>query len=366
MQPVRSQAGMDVRSALRGWILIAVVAFGVAACASDTAAPATTGEITAAGNVAQFCARWPDVRTTLLGVVSGDESFDLLGDETVGLDQVMLSHDVTMEEADAVAPAAVRADWDAAYGAYASVSDLLFTTGYSDAVIRPAHFRLMFGDAGYESTIVDAEAAVAAIDDWAVEACGDFCARWPEFEYIVRYEPNFDWGMWHDNLDRYLLSLAMGDRLVPDAIEDEWAVAADIQRRRMTMFRDLDMSLDVEEETALKRWGVLPWDEAQPASDTALETIQAWADANCDAAVLTIGAPGSVSVRLPIQSELDSLTVLSALLPAGTEFGEVQDLDPYLAAMCSPVAGFSPDMRPEDVPAETLRPVAGHGCKSVD
>jgi len=349
---------MDVRSALRASVLITALAVAAAACAGDTDADPDPA---AAGNAVHFCALWPDVRTTLLGAVSGEESFDLLGDESVGLDKLMVSHDLTMAEADAAVPAAVRRDWDVAYGAYTMVSDLLFTTGYSAAVMRPVHTDVAFGDAGYEATVADAEVAVAAIDDWSVEACGDFCARWPEFEYVVRYQPDFDWSLWHDNLDRYLLSLAIGDRLAPDAVKDEWDTAADIQRRRMTMFRDLDFSLDVDEETALDRWGVIPWDEAQRESDAALETIQIWADANCDSAVLTVGAPGSVSVRLPIQPELSSLTVLSALLPAGTEFGDLRDLDSYLAVMCSNTGGYPPDTRPEDLPAENLRPIARQG-----
>ncbi len=337
-----------------------VMAIVLASCASDTTADPVDEPIPT-GNVAQFCARWPEARTTLLGTVGGETSFDLLGDPTADVSKTMISHDLTMEEVDAVVPPAIRRHWDTLYGAYTATSDLLFITNYSDLVLRLAHTTMAYGAGGHEATVTRADEAVAAIDDWAIEACGDYCARWPEFEYILRYEEHFDGHIWFENLDRYELALAAGDRLVPDEVQADWAVAVDIQRRRMTMFRDNNFSLDVDEATARAEWGVIPWDQAKAASDTALEDIQTWADANCDTSVLTLGAPGTVAVRYPLQPELGSRTLLSVLLPAGTDFADVRSIEPYQAAICSNVGDFPPEMRQQDVPAETLRPIAGQG-----
>ena len=341
---------MRVQGSIRGWFAVVLVVAVLAACGESSGAD--VADTAPAGNAAQFCAMWPDVRSTLLGVIRGDTSFDLLGDETVGLDKLMASHDLAMEEADAIVPGAIRSSWDVGYGAYRSVSDLLFTTFYTDAVIRPAHLTMAFGDTGYGAAVASAEAAVAAIDDWSVETCGNFCSRWPEFGSILRYEENFDWGRWHDNLDQYELALTVGDRLVPDAVKAQWDIAVDIQRRRMTMFRDNGNSLDVDEATALARWGVVTWDVARPASDAALEAIGEWADANCDASILTSGAPGTVSVRYPQQSEIWNRAIVSVLLPAGTAFGEVRSLDSYVAVMCSEMGG---------APTDPLRPISGQG-----
>ena len=185
----------------------------------------------------------------------------------------------------------MRAEWDRAYDAYARVSDLLFVTGYTEGVIRPVHVNMAFGDGGPERVAADAEAAVAAIDDWAIEACGDFCSRWPEFESTLRYEEAFDWERWEQSLDRYELLLVTGARLVPDEIQDSWETAADVQKRRFVAFRENGFRWDIDEERALREWGVLPWEEAKEASDAALDRIGRWADANCDADAVTTGAP---------------------------------------------------------------------------
>ena len=159
----------------RQWIAITVAAVALSACASvETTAGGATGTMPE-GNVALFCRAWPDARETIVGTVTGASSFDLLGDMTVGLDRNFVDSDATLAEVDAAVPADVRADWNRAYEAYATVSDLLFVTGYTEGVVRPVHVSMAFGDQGPERVVADAEAAIAVIDDWTIEACGDFC-----------------------------------------------------------------------------------------------------------------------------------------------------------------------------------------------
>ncbi|MEA3503290.1 MAG: hypothetical protein U9R47_10975, partial [Actinomycetota bacterium] len=199
----------------------------------------------------------------------------------------------------------------------------------------PVHVTMAFGDKGPEAVAAEAEAAVAAIDDWAIEACGDFCSRWPEFESILRYEEGFDWGTWEQNLERYELALAAGARLVPDEIENSWETAADIQTRRFVAFRENDYRWDIEEERALREWGVLPWDEAKTLSDAALDRIERWVAANCDAGATTTGTPGSLTIRVVPHEQLTTRTIVAALLPPGTDFASARSVDDYVALTCT-------------------------------
>ncbi|MFV1971012.1 MAG: hypothetical protein ACC683_08430 [Acidimicrobiia bacterium] len=321
---------------MRLWVVITVAAVVLSACTGVESSTAEGTDTEGRGNAALFCRAWPEARETIVGAVTGETSFDLLGDRTVGLDRNFVDSDAALAAVDAAVPIEVRADWNRAYEAYATVSDLLFVTGYTEGAIRPIHVTMAFGDRGPEAVLADAEAAVAAIDDWAIEACGDFSERWPEFESVLRYEEGFDWGRWQQNLDRYELSLATGARLVPDEIRGHWETAADIQSRRFVMFRENDFQWgNVDEETALREWGVLPWDEAKAASDAALDRIGRWVEANSDPSAITTGAPGSLSIRIVPHEQLTARTVVAVLLPAGTDFGSVRSADDYVALICT-------------------------------
>ncbi|GMQ94168.1 MAG: hypothetical protein BMS9Abin12_1652 [Acidimicrobiia bacterium] len=346
---------------MRLWIAIGVGAVALAACTSvGSAGSEVSTESEVQGNVALFCRAWPDARTTILGAVSWTTSFDLLGDRSVGLDRNFVDSDAALADVDRTVPADVRAEWDRAYEAYARVSDLLFVTGFTDGAIRPVHVTMAFGDRGPEGVFSDAEAAVAAIDDWEIEACGDFSSRWPEFESVLRYEAEIDWGTWQQNLDRYESSLQIGARLVPDEIRDYWEIAADIQTRRFVMFRGNGFQLhDIDEETALREWGVLPGEEAKAASDAALDRIGRWVEANSEPGAITTGEPGSVSIRMVPHELLTTRTVFAALLPAGTDFATVRNTDPYLAATCTGT-NETPEQW-ERVLEEAARQAAGTG-----
>ncbi|MEA3501248.1 MAG: hypothetical protein U9R47_00620, partial [Actinomycetota bacterium] len=135
---------------MRWWLLVTVVA--LTAC-TDAAIldPDSVEEGETAGNSALFCRAWPDARETILGAVNGSASFDVLGDQSVGLDRNFVDSDATLADVDSSVPAEVRAEWDRAYEAYARVSDLLFVTGYTEGVIRPVHVTMAFGDKGPEA-----------------------------------------------------------------------------------------------------------------------------------------------------------------------------------------------------------------------
>jgi hypothetical protein len=313
---------------MRRWLLVTVAAVALSACTNTAiidADPYVEGET--AGNTALFCRAWPEARRTVINMLEGEDQRFQDARSAGSVDETMAGYD-------RAAPAEVRTDWDRLYGVYTRASDLIFTVGYAGHNIRAEHVTMMFGPGGMESAVSEASSAIAAIDDWSIEACGNFCSRWSELESILRYEEHVDQGSWQQNLDRYELALAAGARLVPDNVEEFWGIAAGIQTRRFVMFRENDFRLDVDEGTALRKWGVHPWDEEKAASDAALHEMSSWVEANCEPSAITGGAPGTLSVRIRPHDDLVGRTILVALLPVGTDFGSVTDPGDYLGALC--------------------------------
>ena len=328
---------------MRWWLLVTVAVVALTAC-TDAAIldPDPAAQGATAGNTALFCRAWPEARSTILGAVSGTTSLDVLGDQTVGLDRNFVDSDAAMADIDGVVPAEVRSEWDRAYEAYARVSDLLFVTGYTEGAIRPVHVKMAFGDQGPEGVAAETEATIAAIDDWAIEACGDFCSRWPElYEAIVLDNPDQDWEQLRQRIDRYETAIHAGTRLVPPDLADEWQVAAEIRTGFLDMFRDRGFRLDLPEgnegERVFVRWVGMPADEAREISLEAVDPMERWVEANCDANAITTGAPGSVSIRVVPHEHLTSRTLVAALLPPGTDFGSVRSVDDYVALICTGV-----------------------------
>jgi len=328
---------------MRLCLMVTVAAVALTACTNAAIlGPDSDNEGDTAGNTALFCRAWPDARETILGAVSGATSFDLLGDQTIGLDRNFVDSDATLVRIDRAVPAEVRTEWDRAYGAYAGVSDLLFVTGYTEGVIRPVHVTMAFGDRGPEGLVADAEAAVAAIDEWSITMCGDFCSRWPEFEDAVILDPHhytIDGGP--EDVERSIgqmeAAIRSGNSLVPPALADEWGTAAAIKSEFLAMYRNYGREAlhdQAGEDLFRDHMGMYP-EEAFEASITAVETMAGWVEAKCDAGAVTTGVPGSVSIRMVPHEHLMTRTVFAALLPAGTDFAAVRDVDSYLAVTCT-------------------------------
>src|SRR5665811_1617541 len=167
---------------MRWWLLVTVAAVALSACTDAAiidADPDIEGET--AGNTALFCRAWPEARQTVVDMFEGgDQRFDY-ADPALAIDR-------TMEAYDRAAPLVIRAEWDRVYAAYTRTSDLNFTTGFGGGVVRPVHLTMAYGAGGPEAAFGDAMLAAAAIDKWAVTACGDFCSRWPELEDAVRLD----------------------------------------------------------------------------------------------------------------------------------------------------------------------------------
>ncbi|MFV9673051.1 MAG: hypothetical protein ACNYZH_07465 [Acidimicrobiia bacterium] len=330
---------------MRLWLMVTVAAVALTAC-TDAAilGSDSDSEGETAGNTALFCRAWPEARSTIVGAVSGTTSFDLLGDRSVGLDRNFVDSDATLADVDRVVPAVVRAEWGRAYEAYARVSDLLFVTGYTEGVFRPVHVTMAFGDRGPEGVAADAEVAVAAIDDWAVEACGDFCSRWPELKDAVVFDGfNGDWYPIMQRIDRDEAAIRAGSLLVPDELTSQWETAEAIKSGFLAMFREQGLQTDFPAgwltDEIFVEWVGLPHDEAVDASMNAIESMVTWAAHSCDPDSVTGGGPGTLSIRVVPHEHLTARTVVAVLLPPGTHFGSVRGVDDYVALTCTAAQG---------------------------
>ena len=316
---------------MRWWLLVTVAVVALTAC-TDAAiiGPDSTAEGETAGNTALFCRAWPEAQRTVFTLIDGEDQRFQDARNAGSVDEAMAGYD-------RAAPAEVRADWDRLYDVYTRASDLMFTVGYAGHAIRAEHVTMMFGPGGMDSAVSEAEIAIEAIDDWAIEACGDFCSRWPELSDAVLFGQS-DWNEYELNqrIDRYESAIRAGSMLVPDDLTSEWETAEAIKSGFLAMFRDRGLNLPggMEGEEILADWIGLPSDEAFDASIEAVESMEAWVEANCDPTAITGGAPGALSVRIRPHDDLVGRIILLALLPVGTDFGSVTDPGDYLGGLC--------------------------------
>jgi hypothetical protein len=324
---------------MRLCLVVTVAAVALTACTNAAIlGPDSNNEGETAGNTALFCRAWPEARRTVANAIEGDEPrFDWY-DSALSLDQVM-------EEYDRAVPVEIRAEWDRAYDTYVRVSDLAFTTGFGESVLRSDHVEMVFGAAGPEPVFARTMDAVAAIDEWSVTACGDFCSRWPELEDAVML--GGEHSVIHGGPEEVKRSIAKmegairaGNVLVPPALADAWETAAALKSDFLAMYLEYGLeeggALQGEAgEQLFREWvGVDSW-EASEMVEQFPEAVAAWVDSNCDSASLTGGAPGTLSVRIRPHADLMGRTILLVLLPIGTEFGAVENSDDYLGAWCT-------------------------------
>ncbi len=319
-------------AALAFVLLVASCAVGVEAPVGGPSAPAAGDDL--------FCGVWDDARRALVSSWSGEERpGDPDSEQRI---------EAKIARYDRIVPAGLRSDWDRARDVFDAISDLRFTVGYQDARIRPEHLRMVFGEAGPEPSVDEAEAAIAAIDTWALGACGTFCSRWRQLEEAVRLEPDLhpgELGRVRDNIERWETAIAAGDALVPDEVEGQWRSAASLQTRFLAMVRDHDFTFDASDEAQAEVFATsfgLTIDEARERSDEALDTVRGWVDANCEATAISVAGsgPGRLTVRLRPDPAIVHSWLLLAVLPAGEDWGAVTSIRDYVAGTCAPIGGF--------------------------
>jgi len=287
----------------------------------------TTGQ-SGSSNPDAFCSSWDEARSALLG-----ETVEKSGDGGQSFDDALEQQLEIIDSTDALVPPEIRAEWDAAADFRRAVTDLLFTVDPDR--VRPIHLELAFGDADPESLEANAMAAVAAIDEWTVTGCGDFCDRWPEIEQAVLVDDqDLDPGLGEpserNQADMRLLTAI--DPLVPEELRSAWDDA--LASRSV-----LTDALAVNPEA--------PWwyfedrginfDEYLDELARLVEPISAWALANCDAAATRSDAPGTLTVRLQLTDDSLGKTAFIAVVEPGAPITGLDSNAGVLGGVCQPI-----------------------------
>ncbi len=171
-----------------------------------------------------------------------------------------------------------------------------------------------------------------------------FCRAWPAAgdkllgtvsgETSIRYETDVA------PTDRFLADV---DSTVPAEIRIEWDRAYETYQSvsDLLFITGYNENQDAIRAVHLKMaFGDAGPEAAVAEAEAAAAAIDEWGEANCDAAAVTAGTsggPGSLTVRIMPQEHLTKQRLLLTLLPPGTDFATVRNLDPIVAASCTQV-----------------------------
>ncbi|MCL1601135.1 MAG: hypothetical protein M3112_06330 [Actinomycetia bacterium] len=326
---------------MRLGVAITVAAVALTACVDvEGAGPDANIASESPGNAAVFCRVWPDAREKILALLNGET--------TITYQEQDLALARFMTDVDTLVPREVRPEWNQAYATVEAARNLLFVTGYAEGTIRPVHLTMAFGAAGPEAAVAKTETAIAFIDDWSIDECGDFASRWGELEQILQIHDDSYWRELGRNIDRYEAALVVGTRLVPAEISSYWDTALRYQSGYFELARSFDfnpheMPPGEEGEAVFEQFVGLTRDEADEALQYAKEMISVWVEANSDPASIAQGAsggPGSVHIQVLPHPYLTNRMLLMALLPPGADFAMARSAGDYVAGTCTEIADF--------------------------
>ena len=340
---------MTGRQLLASLLTVALIA---AACGSDEDSAAAATALPA-GDASAFCLGWPAARAALqddLGDTNNE--WEIRGDVEVAR--------LTLDEADARVPAALRSDWTSATKFQDTVITLLEIVDYMPDRLPVQLIDAAFGVGGVEAAAAASAQSIESIDAWALKQCGDFCESWPRLDRALGWVGGGGGDTTESivrgaDLDRATIELATG--LIPDAIRQNWDRAAALKLALIDLYESVEWgSVDHEAvrlehlavlgltqdsfEGLIGRMGEVPpeTDHLWWISETRIveetDPIEAWAAANCESIGIA-GLPGTIRVEDPGGS-VDMLLI--AALPVGTDLGGVEDASDFLAVACSHVA----------------------------
>lgn len=137
-------------------------------------------------------------------------------------------------------PAEIRGDWDAVVESARGFHDVLVSVNFQPDHITDELLEQAFGS--IESAVATEEAADAgraAIEEWALSGCGDFCSRWPELRRALDETAGELWwvrdegegeGRGQERLAEHLRAFEIGSQLVPGEIREPWDLAVAARR----------------------------------------------------------------------------------------------------------------------------------------
>ncbi len=322
------------------------------ACSADGASPAAD---TSTGDASAFCLGWPAARAALqddLGNTNND--WEIRGNVEVAR--------LALDEADARVPAVLRSDWTSASKFQDTVITLLEIVDYTPERLPVQLIDAAFGVGGVDAAAAASASSIEVIDAWALEECGDFCELWPRLDRALGWV-----GEGHGNTHESIRSggqqdkatILSADALVPAAVRDFWDEVSALKLRLVEFFTSDDIDeLENEErdrrmsealgfllhedrgydfEPLAEQFGEPPpeidwrWWFASRSRDEHLGRIDSWVADNCES-VGVAGLPGTIHVEDPGRSP-DRLLI--AVMPVGTDLGEIEDASDFLAVACS-------------------------------
>lgn len=154
-------------------------------------------------------------------------------------------------------PVAVRGDWEAVAESTRGFYDVLVSVGFRPERITDELLEQAFGSVEAAVAIEEAaDAGRAALEEWSLTGCGDFCSRWPDFKRALDETGTELWwvrdegeGYGRARLAEHLAAFDVGSRLVPDEIRDAWDQAVDARRDWIAWWESLDFDGDPWEST---------------------------------------------------------------------------------------------------------------------
>ena len=145
-------------------------------------------------------------------------------------------------------PAEVRSAWDAVVESTRGFYDVLVSVGFRPERIDDDLLEQAFGSVE-QAVAIEAAAGAgrAALEEWSLTGCGDFCSRWPDLRRALEQTGAELWwvrdegdGYGRTRLAEYLQAFDVGSQLVPDEIRDAWETAVAARRDWIEWWESFD------------------------------------------------------------------------------------------------------------------------------
>ncbi len=337
------------------WLALVLIAGG---CSGDSADVDASAPVPG-GNAAAFCARWPEARSTILADLEVEH-------ESLYKQAVAVVRD-TLDEVDLLVPPEIRPLWETARAYKSTVVHLVDIAGSPDA-IRPELIQAAFPGGDFAATEQSALTAVAAIDQWSIDQCGDFCELWPRLDRALAWNLAFehggvDWPLLVANGRDEAALLSLADSLVPSEIRGVWSAVAGVKTDLVALMIE---TLDVDDpgdgsefaqrvgelvdpghlweqlirpatdegfEEAADRLGVEPWQLGGDIEEMVRAPLRSWVEENCET-VGGSGLPGAITVHTSESGARAEGTLLVVALPLGTDIRTTGSARDFLGALC--------------------------------
>ena len=145
-------------------------------------------------------------------------------------------------------PVAVRGDWNAVVESAQRFYDVLVSVGFRPDRIDDDLLEQAFGSVEEAVAIEEAgDAGQAALEEWSLTGCGDFCSRWPDLRRALDETGAELWWVRDEGeeygetrMAEHLRAFEIGSQLVPDEIREPWDLAVAARRDWIEWWESFD------------------------------------------------------------------------------------------------------------------------------